>query len=160
MISLGLIGIKDRSAEVEPALDMLSVFFEHNPYNVKAHLTGIYGLIVAVEEDEYLTEEQKVALVATALWHLPPTMAHVGVRMGLIPAVSGGFGYWKSMTTMPKFATGIVYANIGYMLYPHVEYAVENQNPYDIVRLTGGTGGAYKPPGSTNWSFRNPISGM
>lgn len=158
---LGLIGVKDiDSSELDEALEYLAVFLEHNPYNVRAQLSGIYGLIVAVDEDKYLTEKQKVALMATILWHIPPTMAHVGVKMGLIPAVSGGFGYWKSLTALPRVANALLYANIAYMLAPHVQYAIENQNPYDIVRITGGSGGAYKPPGSHHFAFRNPISGM
>jgi len=146
--------------EVDEALDMLAIVFKHNPYNVKAHLTGIAGVVEAYVEDEYLDKDQEMALWATIYWHIPPTMAHIGVRLGLIPAVSGGFGYWKSLSTVPKVASGVLWANIAYMLYPHVDYAIENQNPYDIVRLTSGTDGAYKPPGSHHFAFRNPVTGM
>ena len=148
------------SLETDEALDLLYTVLVHNPYNVKAHLTGIAGVVEAVVEDEYLDRDQEMALWATLYWHIPPTMAHIGVRMGLIPAVSGGFGYFKTLSTMPKIATGVLWLNLAYMLHPHVDYAIENQNPYDIVRITGGTGGAYKPPGSHHFAFRNPVTGM
>ena len=131
--------------------DLLGTFVVHNPYNFRAHISGLYGIAESIENDDYLNQQQRDAIYATLYWHLPPTMAHIGVRMGLIAPVSGGFGYYKSLSLFPTLALGVGYQQLGYTVA---------ELPARVIRATGGTDGAYKPPGSRHFAFRNPISGM
>ncbi len=131
--------------------DLLGTILVHNPYNFRAHVAGLYGLVQSVENDDYLTQQQKDAIYATLYWHIPPTMAHIGVRVGLIPAVSGGFGYYKSLSMFPAASLALAYQQLGFTVA---------ELPSQIIRATGGTDGAYRPPGSQHYAFRNPITGM
>ncbi len=137
--------------EEERLWDLLGTFLVHNPYNIRAHFSGLYGVVESVRDDDYLSQEQKDAIYATLYWHVPPTLAHIGVRMGLIPAVSGGFGYYKSLSMFPMLCLALGYQQLGFTVA---------ELPSKIIKHTGGTGGAYKPPGSQHFAFRNPISGM
>ncbi len=147
-------------SSVDYYLHKLAIFAEHNPYNAEAQIEGLFNIIQAVANDDYLDEEQEWALYATIFWHIPPTLAHIGYRVGLVPAVSGGFGYYKTLSTMPKLARTVLWANIAYMLAPKVVYALEHQNPYSIIETTN-PGGDYMVthPGG-GMSFRNPVTGM
>ncbi len=137
--------------EEERLWDLLGTFLVHNPYNIRAHISGLYGVIESVENDDYLDQDQKDAIYATLYWHIPPAMAHAAVRMGLVAPVSGGFGYFKSLSLFPMLSLAIGYQQLGFTV---------SELPSTVIRYTGGTGGAYKPPGSHHFAFRNPISGM
>ena len=137
--------------EEQRAWELLGTFLVHNPYNIRAHISGLYDLVESYESSKDLTQRQKDNLYATLYWHIPPTMAHIGVRMGLIPAVTGGFGYFKPLTIFPMLGLALGYQQLGYTV---------SELPSRVISATGGTGGVYKPPGSHHFAFRNPISGM
>ncbi len=144
----------------EEYMEALKAVLIHNPFNVEAQLVGIASIIGAIAEDDYLDDEQELALFATIFWHIPPTMAHIGYRLGLVPAVSGGFGYYKTLSTMPKLARTVLWANIAYMLAPHFVNAVEHQNPYSVIETTNPGGNYMVTHPGGGMSFRNPVTGM
>ncbi len=141
-------------------MDLFGTLLVHNPYNIEAQLKGIAGIIGSIVEDDYLSDEQELALFATIFWHIPPTMAQIGYRLGLVPAVSGGFGYYKTLSTMPRLFNAVLYANIGFMLAPKVAYAAEHQNPYSIIETTNPGGNYMVTHPGGGMSFRNPVTGM
>ncbi len=137
--------------ETQRALELLGIFVIHNPYNFRAHAMSFYDLVDSINNDNYLSDQQKDMIMVSILWHLPPVAVHTAMRLGFLPAVSGGFGYYKSLSMFPMLAMALGYQQLGYTVA---------EMPSRVISATGGTGGAYKPPGSNHWAFRNPVTGM
>lgn len=138
-------------ADMDALWELMLVTLQHNPYNIRVHLESLFGLSDTLSKGEYITREQEMAMFATAFYHVPIVVIHAGVRLGVVPAVSGGFGYFKSLVPFPMLQLSLGYQQLGFTVA---------EMPATVLQYTSGTGGAYKPPGSNHWSFRNPISGM
>jgi hypothetical protein len=136
------------SEDVEYALRRTQQFFEHNPYNFRVHLEGLYNWADILVGDREMSIEDQEVLFDTVAWHIPPFMAHVGAKLGLW--ANPGFGYYKTLSLFPAATAALTYWTVG----------------REVTKLPGRTisftskHGAYKPPASSHWSYRNPITGM
>lgn len=100
---------------------------------------------------DQLSDDQIQSLIYAGFWHAPVWAVHIAHRLGAFPSHTGGFGYYRSLAMFPMLGLGLSYFTLGREVVTA---------PYRAISATGGAGGAYKPPGSYSFAFRNPISGM
>lgn len=123
-----------------------------NPYNIRHHVESLFGAYSTLYYGDELSDDQIEGLIYAGLWHAPVWGVHIAHRLGIaFPGHIGGFGFYKSLAMFPALGAGLTYYTIGREVF---------SAPHRTITATGGSDGVYKPPGSYDFAFRNPISGM